>query len=151
MADALLSRDANLVAGCAATGAAFLALGIFVSDVALAAPIRGCRGSIDADPASRRRTPGNDREPRSRLRYRPNTPVQQFKDFENAPPMRVRLITADGRLGRPYVNAIRLVDRLQRRYEEDRSTAIPIRWWRNGSLASVDESHGPWLPSGATQ
>lgn len=37
MYDALLSRDANLVAGCAATGAAFLALGIFVSDVALAA------------------------------------------------------------------------------------------------------------------
>ena len=35
--DALLSRDANLVAGCAATGAVFLAAGIFLSDVALAA------------------------------------------------------------------------------------------------------------------
>ena len=78
-----------------------------------------------------------------------HTPVQQFKDFENAPPMRVRLITADGRLGRPYVNAIKLVDRLQRRYEEDRSTAIPIQWCRNGSLASIDESHGPWFPLGS--
>jgi peptide/nickel transport system permease protein len=37
MYDALVSRDANLVAGCAATGAAFLAAGIFVADVALAA------------------------------------------------------------------------------------------------------------------
>ena len=37
MYDALLSRDANLVAGCAATGAVFLAAGIFLSDVALAA------------------------------------------------------------------------------------------------------------------
>lgn len=36
MYDALVYRDANLVAGCAATGAALLAAGIFVSDVALA-------------------------------------------------------------------------------------------------------------------
>jgi len=37
MYDGLVSRDANLVAGCAATGAAFLALGVFAADVALAA------------------------------------------------------------------------------------------------------------------
>jgi ABC-type dipeptide/oligopeptide/nickel transport system permease component len=37
MYDGLLARDANLVAGCAATGAAFLAAGIFLADVALAA------------------------------------------------------------------------------------------------------------------
>jgi peptide/nickel transport system permease protein len=36
MYDALVYRDANLVAGCAATGAAFLACGILLSDVALA-------------------------------------------------------------------------------------------------------------------
>jgi peptide/nickel transport system permease protein len=36
MYDALVYRDANLVAGCAATGAAFLAAGILVSDIALA-------------------------------------------------------------------------------------------------------------------
>ena len=35
--DGLMARDANIVAGCAATGAAFLAAGIFVADVALAA------------------------------------------------------------------------------------------------------------------
>jgi ABC-type dipeptide/oligopeptide/nickel transport system permease component len=37
MYDALLYRDANLVAGCAAAGAAFLAAGILAADVALAA------------------------------------------------------------------------------------------------------------------
>ena len=37
MYDALVSRDANVVAGCAATGAACLAAGVFVSDVLLAA------------------------------------------------------------------------------------------------------------------
>jgi peptide/nickel transport system permease protein len=35
--DALIARDANLVAACAATGAAFLATGIVAADVALAA------------------------------------------------------------------------------------------------------------------
>jgi peptide/nickel transport system permease protein len=37
MYDALVSRDGYLVAGCAATGAAFLAIGVFISDVILAA------------------------------------------------------------------------------------------------------------------
>jgi peptide/nickel transport system permease protein len=37
MYDALVYRDANLVAGCAATGTAFLALGILIADLALAA------------------------------------------------------------------------------------------------------------------
>jgi peptide/nickel transport system permease protein len=35
--DALRARDVYLVAGCSATGAAFLAIGIFASDLALAA------------------------------------------------------------------------------------------------------------------
>jgi ABC-type dipeptide/oligopeptide/nickel transport system permease component len=35
--DGLIARDANVVAGCAATGAAVLAIGIFFADVALAA------------------------------------------------------------------------------------------------------------------
>ena len=35
--DGLIARDANIVAGCAATGAVFLALGIFLADLALAA------------------------------------------------------------------------------------------------------------------
>ena len=36
MYDGLVSRDANLVAGCAATGAAFLGFGVFIADVLLA-------------------------------------------------------------------------------------------------------------------
>jgi ABC-type dipeptide/oligopeptide/nickel transport system permease component len=34
MRSALLARDTNLVAGCAAAGAAFLALGVLAADVA---------------------------------------------------------------------------------------------------------------------
>ena len=36
MYDALIARDASLVAGCVATGAAFLGVGVLLSDVALA-------------------------------------------------------------------------------------------------------------------
>jgi peptide/nickel transport system permease protein len=46
MYDGLVYRDANLVAGCAATGAAFLALGILISDVALAAVDPRLEGSL---------------------------------------------------------------------------------------------------------
>jgi ABC-type dipeptide/oligopeptide/nickel transport system permease component len=43
MYDGLIARDANVVAGCAAAGAAWLAVGVFVSDVLMAAvdPRRG--------------------------------------------------------------------------------------------------------------
>jgi ABC-type dipeptide/oligopeptide/nickel transport system permease component len=43
MYDALIARDVNVVAGCAAIGAACLAGGVFISDVLLAAidPRRG--------------------------------------------------------------------------------------------------------------
>ena len=45
MYDALLARDASLVAGCAAAGAAFLALGVLIADVALAAADPRSQGS----------------------------------------------------------------------------------------------------------
>ena len=46
MYDALLARDASLVAGCAAAGAAFLAFGVLVADVALAAADPGRQGAM---------------------------------------------------------------------------------------------------------
>ena len=52
--DGLIARDANVVAGCAATGAAVLAIGIFVADVALAARRPAGRGSaMTTDPRRR--------------------------------------------------------------------------------------------------
>ena len=78
----------------------------------------------------------------------PHTPSQSFADHENAPPMRPRLIRADGRLGLPYVNRITLVDRLERRYAEDPKNPAVLRWFRNGVIVSIDESAGPWLPLG---
>ena len=77
----------------------------------------------------------------------PHTALRQFTDFENAPPMRPHVISAGGRLGWPFIRPIRLVDRLERRFEVT-GDEVPIRWFRGGVVASVDESRGPWLPLG---
>ena len=78
----------------------------------------------------------------------PHAPGQRFQDYENAPPMRPRVIDAAGAFARPFVYPIRVVDRLERRYTEDRSRPMPIRWFANGTVVSIEESAGPWLPLG---
>jgi peptide/nickel transport system permease protein len=77
----------------------------------------------------------------------PHGPVQQFAGFENAPPMLPHIRDDDGSVRAPFVRPLYLVSRLERRYA---TTAVrqPIRWFANGSLASIDESQGPWLPLG---
>jgi peptide/nickel transport system permease protein len=77
-----------------------------------------------------------------------NPPSRQFGDHVSAPPMIPRLLSEDG-LRAPFVYPVRLVDRLERRFEEDRSRPITLRWFAHGVLVSVDEGDGPWLPLGA--
>ena len=79
----------------------------------------------------------------------PHAPQTHFDEFPTAPPMRPRIIHADGSIGRPFVYPLRLVDRLERRYEADRSRPRPIRWFADGYFASIDEATGPWLPLGS--
>lgn len=74
--------------------------------------------------------------------------AQQFPEVY-APPMPPRIRDADGHWRRPFVYPVRLVDRLERRYELDRSRPMEIRWFTDGALASIDERHGPWLPLGS--
>lgn len=78
----------------------------------------------------------------------PHAPDRQFADRQNAPPMPIRLVTLEGRVVAPFVYPLQLIDRLERRYLEDRTRPVPVRWLTGGSLASIDESHGPWLPLG---
>ena len=78
----------------------------------------------------------------------PHSPVQQFGDYGNAPPMPPRIVHTNGSIGRPFVYPLRLVNRLERRYEEDRTRPMPIEWFSAGAIATIDESAGPWLPLG---
>ena len=80
----------------------------------------------------------------------PNRPETRFPDRAFAPPMPLRVIDAAGRWRAPFVYPIRLADRLERRYEEDRSRPVPITWFSRGVVAQVgDTQFGPWLPLGA--
>lgn len=50
----------------------------------------------------------------------------------------------------PFIYPIRLVDRLERTYQQDRAHRIPLLWFSDGRLVrAADESRGPWLLLGA--
>ena len=51
---------------------------------------------------------------------------EQHAEYPYAPPARPRIIGADGRWHLPFVYRLQLVDRLDRRYEEDRAVRIPL-------------------------
>ena len=79
-----------------------------------------------------------------------NDPRTQHRDRAYAPPMPLRVVDDQGRLRRPFVYPLRLLDRLERRFEEDRSRPVRVVWFSNGRLARLaDEGEGPWLPLGA--
>ena len=72
-----------------------------------------------------------------------------FEDRAYAPPMLIHVIGEDGRWRAPFVYPVRLANRLERRYEEDRANPIPLTWWSGGVIVQqIDESRGPWLPLG---
>ena len=85
-----------------------------------------------------------------------NDPSEQFAEAVYAPPMRPHIMTPAGpggvtsRLRAPFVYPLRLENRLEHRYVEDRSRPMPLRFFRNGALLSVDADQGsPWFPLGA--
>jgi peptide/nickel transport system permease protein len=78
----------------------------------------------------------------------PHGPVQQFPGFENAPPMLPHVRDDDGTLRAPFVRPLYLANRLERIYATT-GARQPIRWFDGGSLLSIDESGGPWLPLGS--
>ena len=79
----------------------------------------------------------------------PHDPARQFADLAFAPPMLPHVVDDDGHIHKPFVYPIRLVDRLEHRFAEDRSTRVPIEWFSGRGLATIAESNGPWLPLGA--
>jgi peptide/nickel transport system permease protein len=63
--------------------------------------------------------------------------------------MPLHVVDDDGGWHAPFVYPVSLVDRLERRYAEDRSRRVTVAWFSGGVLVRVpDESAGPWLPLG---
>jgi peptide/nickel transport system permease protein len=80
----------------------------------------------------------------------PHDPAETFRGFLHAPPMRPHVIAPDGSWHRPFVHPLRLVSRLEQRYDEDAGAAVPLEFFAGGTLVRLaDETRGPWLPLGA--
>ena len=77
----------------------------------------------------------------------PNDPNRRFPDLIYAPPTRVHLF---GETGALYIYKPRLVSRLERRFAEDRSRPVALRFFDDGRLITGDgESGAPLLLLGA--
>ena len=69
----------------------------------------------------------------------PNDPNTRFPDLIYAPPTRVHFFGDSAAL---YINTPRLISRRERRFEEDRSRPVPIRFLAGGRLISADAAAG---------
>ena len=78
----------------------------------------------------------------------PHDPGRQFPDMSYAPPMRPHLFDDEGRIHAPFVYPLRLVDRLQHTFAEDRAVRVPLLWSDSGSLVRTDAAT-PWMILGA--
>ena len=77
----------------------------------------------------------------------PNDPATRFPDRQYAPPTRLHLFGAGAT---PYIYTQRLVSRLERKYENDRSRQVAVRFFTDGRLITADaESGSPLLLLGA--
>jgi peptide/nickel transport system permease protein len=78
----------------------------------------------------------------------PNAPDRRFPDLLYAPPTPVHVM--DGGLSAPFVRPLRVVSRLERRFEEDSQRRTTLRWLSDGSLVTADADLGaPLLLLGA--
>ena len=72
-------------------------------------------------------------------------PWTQFPDMQYAPPTLPHVVDDEGRWRAPFVHQLRLVDRLERRFEEDRSRVIRLRWFSDGRLVTTEDPAVPWM------
>ncbi|HXH06279.1 MAG TPA: ABC transporter permease [Vicinamibacterales bacterium] len=79
----------------------------------------------------------------------PADPAVQHAGFAFAPPMRIRLVDAHGGWHRPFVHPLRLADPIERRFVEDTSSRVPLRFFARGRLVTIDPAAGPLLLLGA--
>lgn len=79
----------------------------------------------------------------------PHDPAATFRDQLRAPPTPVRLRDAHGAWRRPFYYPQRLVNRLEQRYEEDRSTPVPLVWFRGRLVSEPAGAEAPFLLLGA--
>ncbi len=79
----------------------------------------------------------------------PHDPGQQFVDYIYAPPMFPHVVDDSGRWHRPFIYPVRVTNRLEREYTEDRTGRIPLLWFTSRTIVNTPDSQIPWLICGA--
>lgn len=80
----------------------------------------------------------------------PHAMDAHFPGLLNAPPTVVHIAGGDRAWHSPFIYRWRLVSQLEQRYEEDRSTRVPLAWLSGGHLVrSANEDAAPLLLLGA--
>jgi peptide/nickel transport system permease protein len=74
---------------------------------------------------------------------------RQFRGFLNAPPTRPHVRADDGSWHAPFIYRWRVVSQLEQRYEEDRSSRIPLTWFSGGHLVASSADDTPLFLLGA--
>jgi peptide/nickel transport system permease protein len=76
----------------------------------------------------------------------PHSPDQRFPDLLNAPPTLPHVIDDSGDWHAPFIYSWKIADRLQQRYEQDRTRRVPLAWWTGGHVVgSSDDLRSPFL------
>jgi peptide/nickel transport system permease protein len=80
----------------------------------------------------------------------PHAPDAKFSDLLYAPPTLPRVVDEAGAWHAPFIYSWTLVDRLEQRFAQDRSTRVRLVWLSGGRLVrSSNESRAPLLLAGA--
>ena len=80
----------------------------------------------------------------------PHATDTKFSELLYAPPTLPHFVDDGGAWHAPFIYRWRLANRLEQRFEQDRSTRVPIVWLRDGRLAqSSSDAGAPFLPLGA--
>jgi peptide/nickel transport system permease protein len=80
----------------------------------------------------------------------PHAMDAHFSGLLNAPPTVVHIVGADQAWHAPFIYRWQLVNQLEQRYEQDRSTRVPLAWLSGGRLVrSSNEDAAPLLLLGA--
>jgi peptide/nickel transport system permease protein len=77
----------------------------------------------------------------------PYEPDRSFRGLLNAPPTLPRLRDDQGRWHAPFIYPWTLTNQLEQRYEQERSSIVPLQWFSDGRL--VTSSAAPLLLLGA--
>ena len=79
----------------------------------------------------------------------PHHPGERFPDHLDAPPTPIRIVDANGTWRRPFFYPMRIANRLERRFDEDRASPVPLTWFSGGRLVREAAGHEPFLLLGA--